>query len=99
MTAKAQPSCKINRKPDSNQHSLNAAKMIDAAFARRVKISVDGTMMEVSVYRAIVMQLAKKAPTDRRSLRVLSRYSQYAKEKGGFRRVKLVFGPRAYEKS
>ena len=66
--------------------------MIDAAFARKVTISYFGKKQRVSTYLAIVLQLSQKAALqDRRALRVLSRYTAYAKAHGGLGSLKMVF--------
>ena len=71
--------------------SLNASKMIDAAFARKVTITYLGKKQRVSTYLAIVLQLSQNALQDRRALRVLSRYTAYAKTHGGLGSFKMVF--------
>jgi hypothetical protein len=71
--------------------SLNAAKMIDAAFARPVTITYQGKKVRVSTYLAIVLQLSQKAFKDRRALRVLSRYTAYAASHGGVRKLRIEY--------
>lgn len=82
------PAKSISRK---NSFGLNAAKMIDAAFARPIKTLHRGKTIKVSTFFAIYYQLAQKALTDRRARRVLSRYTAYAKEKGGMGKLRIVF--------
>ena len=88
-----EPPAKSRRRKDS--YGLNAAKMIDAALARPVKISHRGKTIKVSTFLAIYYQLAQKAATDRRALRVLSRYTAYAKKNGrlGGTRIEFKGGP------
>ncbi|MFO3796489.1 MAG: hypothetical protein ACK8QZ_04290 [Anaerolineales bacterium] len=56
-----------------------------------MKISIGGQTGTVSTFAAIVLQLTLKAGTNRRALRVLSRYRTYASKKGGRPQLKFVF--------
>lgn len=78
------------RKLKSDANSLNAAKMIDAAFEKKVKITIGTQSGRVSTFAAIVLLLTQKALTDRRALRVLSRYRAYAAKRGG-NRMNFIF--------
>ena len=95
MASKTDSSKKRREKYPIQPPTLNAAKLIDAAFARPVTVTIGGKEEKMSTFRAIFLQLAQKAPFDRRALRVLGRYCQYAKERGGTGRIKLVYGPKA----
>jgi len=79
------------RKSNPQRSTLNAAKMIDEAFAKPVKISMGGQTGTVSTFAAIVLQLTLKAGNDRRALRVLSRYRTYAAKRGGRPRMRYIF--------
>jgi len=79
------------RKINPQRATLNAARIIDEAFAKPVKISMGGKTGTISTFAAIVLQLTQKAGTDRRALRVLSRYRNYAAKRGGRRRTKFIF--------
>ena len=48
-------------KDKPQRHTLNAAKMIDEAFAKPVKITMGGKTGTVSTFAAIVLQLTQKA--------------------------------------
>jgi hypothetical protein len=78
------------RKRNPHKYNLNAAKMIDEAFAKPVKISMGGKTGTISTFAAIVLQLTQKAGTDRRALRVLSRYRTYAAKRGGRPHTKCI---------
>lgn len=80
-------------KKAADAFSLNAAKIIDDEFAKPVTISIGGKKVRVSNFHAIFHQLAAGAPTDRRALRVMSRYVAYAKSKGGVGRLIVEFLP------
>ena len=80
-----------NSRKSLHDDSLNASKMIDAAFARQVTITHQGKKLRVSTYLAIVLQLSQKAFQDRRALRVLSRYTAYAKTHGGLGSLQIRF--------
>ena len=73
-----QDAARTPRKRKRDYHGLNAAKMIDAAFAEKVVITIGGRTVEISTFRAIVLQLWIKSMKDKRALRVLSRYQAYA---------------------
>ena len=79
------------KRHSSDPHALNAAKMVDAAFGRTVNIVFNGKKAKVSVFGAILLQLTQKALTDRRALRVLSRYKTYAANKCGQGQVLIHF--------
>lgn len=79
------------RRKTRETYALNAAKMIDAAFARKVPVTIGDQAIEMSTFRAIVLQLAIKAATNKRALRVLSRYQAYAAKRRGFEEPLIIF--------
>lgn len=89
-----------SKRRTTDTFSLNAAKMIDAEFAKVVWVSIGGKRKRVTTFYAIFYQLAQRAHSDRRALRVLSRYLTYARSKGGLGgRVRVVLAPPPEEES
>lgn len=70
------------RRKTRETYALNAAKMIDAAFARKTAVTIGDRAIEMSTFRAIVLQLAIRATKNKRAVQVLSRYQAYAARRG-----------------
>lgn len=79
------------RRKTRETYALNAAKMIDAAFARKTVVTIGDRAIEMSTFRAIVLQLAIKATTNKRAVQVLSRYQAYAAKRRGSDEPLIIF--------
>lgn len=81
------------RRKARETYALNAAKMIDAAFARKTTVTTGGQAIEMSTFRAIVLQLTIKAITNKRAVRVLGRYHTYAAKRTSIDEPLILFAP------
>lgn len=82
------------RRKARETYALNAAKMIDAAFARKTVVTTGGQAIEMSTFGAIVLRLTTKAITNKRAVQVLSRYQAYAARRGSDEPLILFARPR-----
>lgn len=74
------------------RRSLDVAKLIDRAFARRIKVTESGATRMVTVFEAILLQLwTRAAKGSTRAMRSCLRYQDFVAARGGFRRFELRF--------
>jgi hypothetical protein len=80
------------RKPKS----LDVAKMIEAAFRKKIHVTQANSRRRMTVFEAIVLQLMTKArKKDMRAMRVFLDYQDFAVARGGCRELLVVRGEEA----
>jgi hypothetical protein len=72
--------------------SLDVAKMIDAAFSKRITVAEGSDRRRITVFETILLQLwAKAAKGQTRAMRVFLRYQDFAASRGGIGGVEIRF--------
>lgn len=73
--------------------SFNPAAMVCAALAQLIEVTENGAKRKITVFEAIVRQLAIKASQgQRRAFRALMQYQLFAIRRGNVRGVNFLYG-------